>query len=82
MWAAMPTAPAYDIPIHQYIVPKLYISAGVPSKVIADMKLASKERETGIKFMFPPARRNNFVLPLLRSLMAKKKPIHRGYLLF
>lgn len=72
----MPTAPAYEIPIHQYTVPKLYISAGVPSRVIADMKLASKDMETGIKFIFPPARRKFLVLPLLRSLMAKKNPIH------
>ena len=62
MCAATPIARKYDTPIHMYMVPKLYISAGVPSNAMADMKLASNDMATGMGCMFPPANRNSFVL--------------------
>uniref|UniRef100_A0A0L8HFJ0 Uncharacterized protein n=1 Tax=Octopus bimaculoides TaxID=37653 RepID=A0A0L8HFJ0_OCTBM len=44
------------------MVLKLYISAGVPRSVIADIKLATNERATGNTDILPPARRYAFVL--------------------
>ena len=51
----------YAMAINQYCVPNIYISAGVPSKVIADMKLASRDKVTGKTPMERLAIRNSFV---------------------
>ena len=59
------------------MVVKLYISAGVPSNVIADMKLARRDIATGMKCIFPPARRTSFVLCLLLFLYPKNIPMSK-----
>ena len=48
--------------ISQYMVLFLYTSAGVPSKVMADIKLESRDIATGNTDKLRPARRNSFSL--------------------
>ena len=48
--------------ISQYMVLFLYTSAGVPSKVVADIKLESRDIATGNTDKLRPARRNSFSL--------------------
>ena len=53
----------------------MYISAGVPNSVMADMKEARSDRATGIGCMLPPAKRKSFVFVFLRSINAYTAPI-------
>jgi hypothetical protein len=70
IWAVPVAEMMNPMEIHQYIVLLVYTSAGVPSKVIADIKLDSRDRATGNVCIDRPANRNSFSSVFFLSLMA------------